>query len=116
MTNACKHWAPEDRLSSCSTGVQLPCNTWNLPGSGIEPTLLHRQTGFFTTEPPGKPFLVFFKLKIIAILLAFGLLDKKEGQVCLLLALRGVLLGSWLGFLASLRYNCQPQQVQEASG
>ena len=116
MTNACKHWAPEDRLSSCSTGVQLPRNTWNLPGSGIEPTLLHRQTGFFTTEPPGKPFLVFFKLKIIAILLAFGLLDKKEGQVCLLLALRGVLLGSWLGFLASLRYNCQPQQVQEASG
>ena len=67
--------------------------------------------------------LLFFfsKLKIIAILLAFGLLDKKEGQVWLLMALWGILLGSQLRFqvcwsLASLRYNCRPQQVQEASG
>ena len=30
---------------------------------GWSPRLLHRQTGFFTTEPPGKPFLFFFKIK-----------------------------------------------------
>ena len=29
---------------------------WHLPGSGLEPTAAALAGGFFTTEPPGKPW------------------------------------------------------------
>ena len=32
---------------------------WDLPGSGIEPLSLALAGGFFTTEPPGKAYLLF---------------------------------------------------------
>ena len=40
---------------SCSTGLPLPFATWDLPGSGLEPTSPAVAGGFFTTEPPRKP-------------------------------------------------------------
>ena len=33
---------------------------WYLPGPGIEPMSPALAGGFFTTEPPGKPFCPFF--------------------------------------------------------
>jgi len=35
---------------------------WDLPGSGIEPISPALAGGFFTTEPPRKPFSVFLML------------------------------------------------------
>ena len=34
----------------------MPCGTWDLPGPGIEPMSPALVAGFFTTEPPGKPY------------------------------------------------------------
>jgi len=31
---------------------------WDLPGSGIEPVASALAGGFFTTEPPGKPYVL----------------------------------------------------------
>ena len=36
--------------------VVLLQGTWDLPGSGMEPMSPALEGGFFTTEPPGKPF------------------------------------------------------------
>ena len=36
--------------------VVLRQGTWDLPGSGMEPVSPALEGGFFTTEPPGKPF------------------------------------------------------------
>ena len=37
----------------------------DLPGPVLEPLSLTLAGGFFTTEPPGKPSLFFFKLSLI---------------------------------------------------
>ena len=37
---------------------------WDLPRSGFKPMSLALAGGFFTTEPPGKPFPLFFKNKL----------------------------------------------------
>jgi len=49
------------RISSCGTQVQLLCGMWDLPGSGIEPVSPALASGFFTTEPPGKPQYYIFE-------------------------------------------------------
>ena len=36
---------------------KFSCHMWALPGSGIEPMSPAVAGSFFTTEPPGKPFL-----------------------------------------------------------
>ena len=41
---------------SCGAWTWLLCCMWNLPGPGIEPMLPALAGGFFTTEPPGKPW------------------------------------------------------------
>ena len=43
------------RLSSCSAYDQLLPSTWNLPRSRTETLSPPLASGFFTTEPPGKP-------------------------------------------------------------
>ena len=35
---------------------------WNVPGSGMEPVSPALAGGFFTTEPPGKPWLFWFSI------------------------------------------------------
>ena len=39
--------------------LELLHGTWDLPGSGMEPVSPASAGGFFTTEPPGKPAIVF---------------------------------------------------------
>ena len=49
--------------SSCGILAYLPLGMWDLPGPGIKPTSPALAGRFFTTEPPGKPFLLFFLRK-----------------------------------------------------
>ena len=49
--------ALEHGVNSCVTRAHLLRIMWDLPGSGIEPCLLHWQVDC-TTEPPGKPELL----------------------------------------------------------
>ena len=52
---------------------------WDHPGPGIEPKSPSLAGGFFTTEPPGKPYFIYF-LKITLILKIFKLhLDFPSG-------------------------------------
>ena len=48
-------------LGRCGFWVQFSCSAvcGNLPGPGIEPVSPALADGFFTTEPPGKPSLLF---------------------------------------------------------
>ena len=46
---SCGFWALEHRLNGCGT------RAWDHPRPGIEPMSLALVSGFFTTEPPGKP-------------------------------------------------------------
>ena len=61
--SCCGAWALEHRLNSCDQGLSCPAahgtfldQGWNLPGPGIEPMSPALVGGFFTTEPPGKPY------------------------------------------------------------
>ena len=36
---SCGSWLLEHRLSSCGTWAQLLCGMWDLPGSGIKPSV-----------------------------------------------------------------------------
>ena len=56
----CSSQALERRLSSCGPWASLPRGLWDLPGSGIKPTSVVLAGGFFTTEPPGKPYFMIF--------------------------------------------------------
>jgi len=54
-------WQPqalEHRLSGCGSWALLLHSMWDLPGSGIKPVSLPLAGGFFTTEPPGKPYML----------------------------------------------------------
>ena len=64
--------APEHRLGSCSTQVQLLGGTWDLSRSGIEPVYPARAGGFLSTPPPGTSLIVFLKYKIPAPRLEFS--------------------------------------------
>ena len=48
--------------ASVVVGHGLSC-MWDLPGSGIELVSPALRGGFFTTEPPGKPYKVIFFIK-----------------------------------------------------
>ena len=48
-------------LSSCGEWTYLYQDMWNLPVSGIVLMSLALAGGFFTTGPPGKPEINFFK-------------------------------------------------------
>ena len=52
----CGAWALKHRLSSCGSWAYLLCSMWNLPGAGIPSMSPALAGGFFTTEPPGKPW------------------------------------------------------------
>ena len=60
LLNSCGSWAPEHSFNSCSTWAELLLDTWDLPGSGIEPVSSVLAGGFFTIELPGKPSYSFF--------------------------------------------------------
>ena len=62
--SSCGFGAPEHRLSSCGTQVQLPCSMWDLSRPGIKPLSSALAGRFFTTEPPGKPSFAFSYLFI----------------------------------------------------
>ena len=51
-------WALEHRLNSCGVWAWLLCGMWNLPGPGFEP-MSPAMAGELTTEPPGKPMILF---------------------------------------------------------
>ena len=54
--SGCGSQALGHRISSCGAQVQLLCGMWELPGSGIKPVVSPAlASGFFTTEPLGKP-------------------------------------------------------------
>ena len=60
--SSCSSLALEYRLGDCGAWAQLLCSLWDLPGSGIEPVSSALAGGFFTTEPPGKPWCVLLTL------------------------------------------------------
>ena len=49
--------ALEHRLHSCGSVAWIPRGTWDLPGPGTTPSSPALAGRFFTTEPPGKPYL-----------------------------------------------------------
>ena len=52
-------WALKHRLNNCGTRAWLLHGMCDLPGPGIKPASPALAGGFFTTEPPGKPCLIF---------------------------------------------------------
>ena len=57
--SSCSSQALEHRLSSCGARPSCSVACWDLPGPGIEPVSPVLAGGFFTTEPSGKPVLLF---------------------------------------------------------
>ena len=49
------------RLSSLGTQAELHHGMWGLPRPGIEPMSPALADGFFATEPPGRPSVIFLK-------------------------------------------------------
>ena len=54
--SSCGSWFLEHRLSSGGTQASLLCGMWDLPTPGITLMSPALAGGFFTTEPPGKPY------------------------------------------------------------
>ena len=59
-----RHEVAAQRLGSWGSRAKLLQGMWNLPGPGIKPVSPALAGGFFTTEPPGKPF-IYLVLKIL---------------------------------------------------
>ena len=57
MARGLSSWAPECGLTSCGAWAFLLCSVWDRPGSGMELLSPALAGGFFTTEPPGKPWM-----------------------------------------------------------
>ena len=55
----CSRWALALRLSSRGAQASLLHGLWDLPGPGSEPLVPALAGGLSTTEPPGKPGLLF---------------------------------------------------------
>ena len=55
--SSCSSRALEHRLSSCGARPWLLCGMWDLSRPGIEPMSPAVAGRFFTTEPPGKPYI-----------------------------------------------------------
>ena len=54
--------ALEHKLNSCSVQAWLLHGMWDPPGPEIEPVSPALAGGSFTTEPPGKPLPLLFKI------------------------------------------------------
>jgi len=63
--SSCGSQALEHRLNSCGTQAYLLLSMWDLPGPGIKPTSIALAGRFFSTEPPGKPSILFLILKLL---------------------------------------------------
>ena len=63
--SSCVSWALEHRLSSCGARAQLLRGMWDLPGSGLEPVFPGLAGRFLTTVQPGKPSILFLKIKSV---------------------------------------------------
>ena len=59
-----EHGLQMRRLSSCGSRAQLLRGIWDLPRPGFEPVSPELAGRFSTTEPPGKPNNVIFKMLI----------------------------------------------------
>ena len=57
---SCCSQALEHRLNSCGTWDQFLCSVWDLPRPGIKPMSPALAGTFFTIEPPGKPYVIYF--------------------------------------------------------
>ena len=62
MLGSCHSQALDHRLK-CGAQAQLLCGEWDLHGPGIQIVSPALTGGFFTTEPPGKPWKRVFKKK-----------------------------------------------------
>ena len=60
--SSCGSWAREHTLSSCGTGAQMLCSMWDLPRTGSQRASPALAGGVITTEPPGKPSLIYFEI------------------------------------------------------
>ena len=63
--SSCGSQALEHRLNTCGTQSYLLLSMWDLPGPGIKPTSIALADRFFSTEPPGKPSILFLILKLL---------------------------------------------------
>ena len=64
-SSSCSSGALEHSPSSCGTRAWLTHSMWDLPGRKIESVSSIWTGRFFTTEPSGKPKLVYFESKTI---------------------------------------------------
>ena len=58
--SSCSFQALEHRLNSCGARAYLLLGMWDLLRRGIEPISPELAGGFFTTEPPEKPWCIFY--------------------------------------------------------
>ena len=92
--SSCGSRAPERRLSSCGARAQLLRSMWDPPGSGLEPASPALAGGLATTAPPGKPLLVFWDFRYIALYYGYHYPSYPSTRVyVLLVSLYGLL--SW---------------------
>ena len=59
---------------------QVPHDTWNPPGPGIEPVCSALADGFLTIRPPGKSCMFIFKFKVSRRWHTVVYAHKKENQ------------------------------------
>ena len=62
-TSAVVAGGPRVQISSCDSGVYLPCGMWNPPRPGLKPTSPVLAYEFLTIEPPGKSHGYIFKFR-----------------------------------------------------
>ena len=63
---AAEHRLQTRRLSSCGAQAQLLHGTWDLPRPGLEPVSPALAGRLSTTAPPGKPFFLFLKIRMLS--------------------------------------------------
>ena len=70
--SCCRARGLQRRPSGCGAQARLPRGTWDLPGPGSHPCLLHWEADSLTTEPQGSPGgdVCFFNL--LKFFLIFG--------------------------------------------
>ena len=57
-----EHRLQTRRLSNCGSRAQLLRGMWDLPRPGLEPVFPALAGIFSTTAPPGKPYILFYKM------------------------------------------------------
>ena len=84
--SSCRSQALKHRFSSCGSWAQLLCVGSSRPRTGIEPVPPALAGGFFTTEPPGKPWwalLCILLVHISFLCLQFPSLPVSTGNILL---------------------------------